>query len=593
MSEIYSLGERILIFSIISIFSIVSSLVYLFCRIERKKTTVFIFLLCLLYSSLFVFLNIIAMFDLIFSQQKGFEKFSKVILKYYEIFDYIDKILGYIIFPIIIYYLESGHYSFFRKLLDGIFGALCDLYKTLILSFRIILFGVLLALLIIYRKHFGLNNNPIDYFFIILDCYAVIDIYICVGFFMAQVGEDYKRIKKENLIKRYYRYSVTKIIQKAENYINKMHHLYEVLNKEIQDYKKDKSSSYYKFLENTLHKIDEKLKAYESQSKGVNDKNNINNFYPLSTERNLKSNDNNLDVLNNIQNLKNPNDKNDQSEINKDKRVENQNEKIKEKEKKKKEDPFTCKKNFKKYVRRIDKLKKLYKEIEKEKENDLENIGNNKKGTCGDFFLAIAFIIEVVTDFILPIVLDSEEDYIDEDDKYEKEKSMFGLAVAVIIAILFSVVWNSYTIITIYSTKRRRYISGDFLYDKQINDNLSLLKSVQLICGFSFSLVYCNLYFWKTLDKKKVFGKPHYYQKIIIPDYTIKNGISVYMIVKIIIIIVSIIAALKYTSNKISVFKNDLAEYNSICGDSKYDQDNELYKIIAEKQDIYNILRNN
>ena len=590
MSEIYSLGERILIFSIISIFSIVSSLVYLFCRIERKKTTVFIFLLCLLYSSLFVFLNIIAMFDLIFSQQKGFEKFSKVILKYYEIFDYIDKILGYIIFPIIIYYLESGHYSFFRKLLDGIFGALCDLYKTLILSFRIILFGVLLAL-IIYRKRFGLNNNPIDYFFIILDCYAVIDIYICVGFFMAQVGEDYKRIKKENLVKRYYRYSVTKIIQKAENYINKMHHLYEVLNKEIQDYKKDKSSSYYKFLENTLHKIDEKLKAYESQSKGVNDKNNINNFYPLSTERNLKSNDNNLDVLNNIQNLKNPNDKNDQSEINKDKGVENQNEKIKEKEKK--EDPFTCKKKFKKYVRRIDKLKKLYKEIEKEKENDLENQRNNKKCTCGKIIHFLAFAMAVITDFILPIGLNMEENFIDDDDEFEKEKSIFGLAVGVIFTILISAVCNSYTFITIYSSKRRRYISGDFLYDKEINDNLSLLKSVQLICGFSFSLVYCNLYFWKTLDKIGVFGKPNYYQQIIIPDYTIKNGISVYMIVKIIIIIISIIAALKYTSNKISVFKNDLAEYNSICGDSKYDQDNELYKIIAEKQDIYNILRNN
>ena len=195
MSEIYSSGERILIFSLISLFSIVIPLVYLCLHIKCEKKIVLIFLLCLLYSSLFVFLNIIAMFDLIFSQQKGFEKFSKVILKYYEIFDYIDKILGYIIFPIIIYYLESGHYTIFRKFLDGIIGALCDLYTTLILSFRIILFGVLLALLIIYRKHFGLNNNPIDYFFIILDCYAILDIYICVGFFMVQIFVDCKRKK--------------------------------------------------------------------------------------------------------------------------------------------------------------------------------------------------------------------------------------------------------------------------------------------------------------------------------------------------------------------------------------------------------------
>ena len=370
-----------------------------------------------------------------------------------------------------------------------------------------------------------------------------------------------------------------------------MKHLYEALNKEIQIYKREKSSPYYKFVENTLHKIDKKLKEYESQIKVVKDNNNMNNINPQPTEMNLETNVNNLEILNNIQNLKEPQDKKDQPEINKDKGVENQNDKIKEKGKK--EDPFTCKKKFKKYVRRIDKLKKLYKEIEKEKENDLKNQRNNKKCTCGTIILFFAFAMAVITDFILPIGLNLEENFIEDDDEFEKEDSIFGLAVGVILSILISLVCNSYTIITIYSTKRRRYISGDFLYDKQINDNLSLLKSVQLICGFSFSLVYCNLYFWKTLDKVGVFGKPNYYQQIIIPDYTIKNGISVYMIVKIIIIIVSIIAAFIYTSNKISDFKNDLAEYNSICGDSKYDTKDELDKIIAEKQDIYNLLKSN
>ena len=65
-------------------------------------------------------------------------------------------------------------------------------------------------------------------------------------------------------------------------------------------------------------------------------------------------------------------------------------------------------------------------------------------------------------------------------------------------------------------------------------DNLSLIKTVQLICGYSFALLYCNLYLWIKLDKKGAFGKPKFYERIKIPDYTIKSGISIYMIVKII-----------------------------------------------------------
>ncbi len=93
-----------------------------------------------------------------------------------------------------------------------------------------------------------------------------------------------------------------------------------------------------------------------------------------------------------------------------------------------------------------------------------------------------------------------DTDFTDNDEKYEKEKSILELALGVLLAIAFSVVWSSYTIITIYSTKRRRYITGDFLYDRQINDNISLMKTVQIICGFSFAIIFCNLYFWLATD---------------------------------------------------------------------------------------------
>ena len=143
---------------------------------------------------------------------------------------------------------------------------------------------------------------------------------------------------------------------------------------------------------------------------------------------------------------------------------------------------------------------------------------------------------------------------------------------------------------TVYSTTRRQYISGDFLYDKQINDNLNLLKTVSIVCGYSFSLVYCNLYYWTTIDKDKVLGVPLFRRQIIIPDYTIKYGISVFMIIKVVIIIVSIIFV--FVDSKISAFKNDLAELNSCCYYSKYDSPNELEKIENEKRKIFYFLNN-
>ena len=105
-----------------------------------------------------------------------------------------------------------------------------------------------------------------------------------------------------------------------------------------------------------------------------------------------------------------------------------------------------------------------------------------------------------------------------------------------------------------------------------------------------FYISYCNLYYWATLDKKGVFGIPLYRRQIIIPDYTIKSGISVFMIIKVVIIIVSIIFT--FVDSKISVFKNDLAELNSCCSKNKHDSKEELKQIKNEKRNIYYLLNN-
>ena len=131
------------------------------------------------------------------------------------------------------------------------------------------------------------------------------------------------------------------------------------------------------------------------------------------------------------------------------------------------------------------------------------------------FFLA--FTIVVIIDFVLPFVL-KYTDYINYNKNYEKEKSKATLVFNIILTIPVSILYSFYTLIIIYSSRRQRYITRDLLTGRKTDDCLSLLKNIQLVCGYSFALIYCNLYFYKTMDKIGEFGKPKLYEEIIIPD---------------------------------------------------------------------------
>ena len=59
-----------------------------------------------------------ALFDFLIASHKGIEKFVKSISIFYEIFYWTDKVLGFIIFTVLIYYLESGYYETIKRLVD-------------------------------------------------------------------------------------------------------------------------------------------------------------------------------------------------------------------------------------------------------------------------------------------------------------------------------------------------------------------------------------------------------------------------------------------------------------------------------------------
>ena len=116
--ETYNTSERWIIFIVIYVVSLIICIIYLFLRTDVKQFSIGIFVLCLLYSSLFVMLNVISMFDLIFSNEKGMVKFFKMVSTFYEVFNWADKMLGYIIFNLLIAMMESGYSKIWKKFCD-------------------------------------------------------------------------------------------------------------------------------------------------------------------------------------------------------------------------------------------------------------------------------------------------------------------------------------------------------------------------------------------------------------------------------------------------------------------------------------------
>ena len=598
MSEIYSLKERILIFSTIYAVSLVASIIYFCLHVGPKNISVLIFIPCLIYASFFFFLNIIAMYDLVFTNTKGCEKFGKTISKFYFISSLVDKLLRHLpLFDITISYMESGHFNCCMRMSDFVrrkFNSLIKCNVEMIIKVLINILSItIFIVLIICRKNFDLT--AIECYEIVSDCYSIIEIYSCVGYFLIQIFIDCKKQGDRILILRYYRYSITKIIENTEKYTKKLKKSFEILNQAVKNIDRNDKSQYSKFLKKHHKECQKYIKFFELERNNenpinLNNRNNNNgNNSPDFSNYNYDVYDRNRN-LNNFENNYRPNNMRNQIRIyneverqqEQSQRRELKEETRKEAKEEKKYDIPTSIRKYKNSVRRINKLKKLYEEIENEKDKDLERLNENKKCSWHFYILFIAFTIIIFTDFLVPIIANLGDNNIDDDDEEYEKESPFGLFVGVLLSTLLSIICNSYTIVRIFSTTKRVYISGDFLYDKQINDNLSLLKTVQIICGNTFALVYCNLYYWIALDARGDYGKPYFYEETYIPDYKIISGLSVYMIVKVVIIIVSIIGSFK--CSKFFLFENDLAEYNLSQYGCDYDSDDIFNRMKKEKK---------
>ena len=538
-------------------------------------------------------LNEMAMLDLFFSHEVGMVQFIDMISKFYKVFNYVYKVCGFFIFNVLISMMESGYSSYFKKFCDYWCRILKKIPKNLceIITRLIIAVGILI-ILIKFRERFNLGTNPkeyIEYFRIILDVFGMIEIYSNVGFFMLQLILDYRRKKDRLKINRYNIYSKIKIIENAEKYMKKVKGSYHELKKDARIFERNAHQNFHKYLQKIYKEMKEKYIEYGDQ---VNDEENNLNFNNIPNNNNLNYyNNNNNDNINNVFNPQEPeinirvylnqfDFQNNREQLARNMTTDNTN----DKNEVKKEDFDTSKniRKFKNAVRKINKLKKLYKEIDEE---------TNTCGTCGVFILFVAFFIALTTDFLLPIVFNPEDNFTNSVDEVHTNFSLVEFIAFIILVYPFSVITSSYTLIMIYLTKRKEYISGDYLYDKQINDNISLLKTVQIICGYSFSILYCNIYFWRTVDTHGHYGKPKFYETTFIPDYTLKQGITIFMIAKIIVIVSSIFGSYYFSScdknckkcKILNIYQNDLGEFDKSDNNSNDAYQFELNRLYVEK----------
>ena len=509
-------------------------------------------------------------------------------------------------------------------------GTLC---KTLVIqSIRVLLACAILIILIIYRKHFGLNNIK-DYINCLLDCYSIFEIYSAVGYFLVQSYNDCCKLYNKRLIRRYYRYSLIKIIEKTKEYWKNIKQSYKIM-KENAPIFQNSDSLYHKFLQTKLNDIQKEINNLIGEGNSININNidnddseagiNQNNTYQnLNLEKNLTGNPivnptKNIDKFSTQKIEQNKNKKlNDYLISTKIRKFKESKRRINKLKKLSRTITQESKKDFKEakiyQQEQIEKGKKIEEDektkngesettIEEESNNNKSNSQNQKEdiscrevcgGCCVMILLCYAIFFILINDFLLPLIFKygmEEGDMIIKFDKSDKEKNVFELIASIfLLCPVLAALCSSYTFIMIYTHTKRSYITGDFLYDEKINDSLNLLKSVQIICGYSFAIVYCNLNYYKALDKFGELGKPIYYENTFIPDYKISGGLTVFFIVKLAIIIFSIIACLKL--DDVTVFENDLAEFYLCKNGCKYDSNNELEKVREENSEVMKILK--
>lgn len=324
--------EYILFFCILFLASLIISLIYICYFIDRTKVNKFPFFVCYILFVFFIYLNLIALLDLVkdnldYNDKKIRIINTKVYPYFYTCFNVINLAIRFVIFPICINYLETGYYSTRKIIFEPIFQLQKKILKkfcgkvNLLKAALIILLILAIAVVILYfmvRDKFGLDS-PLSYFnyvSIALNLFSLFQVYINVGFFLVQCCIDHKRQRNPIYVKRYYYYSKIKVIMKCNKYLDNISKAREELEKNIANFQGLNFSPYCNYITKLLNLSQKNIQDYhlqkikEDQQKNANNNNNNNHNQTYNNSIIINNNVNNNNNKNNTVNIINSNNNN-------------------------------------------------------------------------------------------------------------------------------------------------------------------------------------------------------------------------------------------------------------------------------------------
>ena len=467
------------------------------------------------------------MFDLLiaffkkiaYSEQVDF--LLSIITNFYFYFNWLGLFLRFVFFPVYSGFLETGYIKTWKKIVDAIF------YHYILISIGagIIIVGVIF--LIIYTDEImGFYDNYGSLILNSLNFVTLVEVYMHVGYFIVQNFIACRRKCNKNVNYSYYTDLENLVKKKMNKDIDKMNIIYKELSKLNLAMLEP---VYFQNIFSLLNKAKENNEIYK-----------INTDYDAEYDNKLLQSevfDEKEDKSNQLMKL----DINDENNEN--------HEEINFYSEKKEYEPVPNKKSiyklekelsshirkFKKYLRRIPRLKYISEKIE-----DSYYINS----TCQKILSWIKYIYYFYAIFCIFLFeyaclltkearkKEASKRKLEENE--EDDTTVVDYILVLILSFVFIFLTSSYTIAAFFSLYKRNIIKGDLIYGKHQGDDINLISTTKSVAGLASALAYCNLYIFCYFNDMHM----ALYDVINFPEYDIGDGYNFLGIVRFLFLIV-------------------------------------------------------
>ena len=565
--------NNIIDFIIFYLISLLISFFYLFYYINKNISKILLSF-CLIYLSLFLFLHFLIICDISIHQTgaslvQGMENIYQLLSYFYSYFNIFSYILRYLIFPFYIGYSKSGYFSIGKRIFDAIF------HHYIKLSIIIVIAVIGFIIFLLFTSEVLDLYGKIKYFLNYLNFMGLITIYLNVGFFIVYIFIDLNRKITSNLINRYYNLTIKKLNDKLEKDIKKMKTAYEKLNEEVTKSDiKNIQGEYY----NSILLLFEEAKS-------------INKIYHIDFYNNNEKNEKNENIENKGDNEVNEDNgfKNQLfNDSNENERYDIKDEKIKPmviqytfSNIEKNLAPYI--RTFKREKRKIIKIKFLITDAENKKKRDLNKSFWYKIFLIIQFLLFFLFLFVIIFyELLFPLGLKYTMQNNSNETRRLEENDIQTYIENIIFVFISVLLFSPYTIAVFYSIRKRKFITGNFLYGKNESDNLNLIETIKTIAGLAFPLCYCNYYVFYNilLNTQRIEKAPIFYEVVVIPSFLIGGEYDLLIFIKIgLMIIFAIlsfwdkICCLRINDGSVREMNKTISSFDNVIYDESFNID--------------------